>query len=623
MTFAIRYQSALALVVFAVTVVFAVRYAAQPPLDMYAFRQTQTAISAYWFLKDGFQLGYETPVLGAPWAIPFEFPIYQILVALVTKYLGVPLDVSGRMISYLFLVACVIPVKYIIDALKLNRATFFIFSALFLSSPIYLYWGRSFMIETAALFFTLCYIVYFTKISQGDRSWRIVGYAILFATLGMLQKSTTMLPVFVVTACLFLVQTVVQGKIREDIFSRRNFCLFFLLATLPIAIGVAWVSYTDHLKLLNQSAVRLTSANLSAWNWGTLAQRFDPKFYGEVIWSRVMLGNMGGILGPLLLMVFVGHTLENRRKTALVVAMSSLAMGLLPFFMFTNLHMVHTYYQSANVLFLIFSVAVALGHFSSSARGSLIMCAVTTVLVISNYVMFSATYYPAMAQRFTSNDRDYSIGLTLRATLPDAGQFVAYGNDWSSTIGYMAQRKSLTVPNWLADKNEPLAHPEKYLDADRFGAVVSCPPQGLQRQAVLTFAQQKGWNAAEVSGCILAVAPVQLTNSSAARQICQGAIDEKTEVTENGIRYINIKGWLYNSANPQTKQYTVFASVDGSSFVSAVRMPRTDVNDALKLPEDDIVGYSVLIPTSRGLDAPASILVADPQQHSPISCTFN
>jgi hypothetical protein len=622
MTFANRYQPALAFVVFAATVFFAVRYAAQPPLDMYSFRQAQTAISAYWFLKDGFQLGYQTPVLGAPWSIPFEFPIYQILVTLVTKYLAVPLDVSGRIVSYLFLVACVIPAKYIIDALKLNRTTFFIFSSLFLSSPIYLYWGRSFMIETAAVFFTLCYIVYFLKISKGDRTLRTIGYAILLATLGMLQKSTTTLPIFLITACIFLVQTVLQGKIREDIFSRRNFCLFFALLTFPIAVGFAWVSYTDQLKALNEIGNRLTSANLSTWNWGTLAQRFDPKMYSEVIWKRVLLGNLGGILGLSLLAFFVVHAFNTKRKTVLLVALSSIAMGLLPFFMFSNLHIVHTYYQSANVLFLIFALSVAVGHFSSSARGSLIMCAFTTAVVISNYVMFSAAYYPAMAQRFTSSDRDYAIGLALRTTMPEGNQFIAYGNDWSSTFAYMAQRKSLTAPNWLPDMTVPLSNPDRYLDAGRFGAVVSCPPQGLTKQAILTFAQQRDWNAAEVAGCLMAVAPVQLKNVVPTTQRCEGNIDEKTEVTENGIRYINIKGWLYNRAAPDNKDYILFVSVDGSRYVSAVRVPRTDVNDALKLSESDVTGYSVLIPTSVGLDATPSIIFADPEVKNAVSCTF-
>src|SRR5690242_6357999 len=51
----------------------------QPIADLHQFRQTQTAITAYWMAKGGPWLAYETPVLGYPWSIPFEFPVYQYL----------------------------------------------------------------------------------------------------------------------------------------------------------------------------------------------------------------------------------------------------------------------------------------------------------------------------------------------------------------------------------------------------------------------------------------------------------------------------------------------------------------------------------------------------------------
>jgi hypothetical protein len=33
-------------------------YAHQPPLDVHAFRQSQTALTAYWIIQDGFKLAY-------------------------------------------------------------------------------------------------------------------------------------------------------------------------------------------------------------------------------------------------------------------------------------------------------------------------------------------------------------------------------------------------------------------------------------------------------------------------------------------------------------------------------------------------------------------------------------
>src|SRR6476620_12070476 len=52
-----------------------------PLMDFHSFRQTQTAISTAYLIQGGNWLSSETPVLGAPWSIPFEFPVYRWMVA--------------------------------------------------------------------------------------------------------------------------------------------------------------------------------------------------------------------------------------------------------------------------------------------------------------------------------------------------------------------------------------------------------------------------------------------------------------------------------------------------------------------------------------------------------------
>ncbi|MDR1196310.1 MAG: hypothetical protein LBL00_07540, partial [Endomicrobium sp.] len=43
------------------------------------FRQTQTAITVSTYTYEGVSiLKYKTPVLGAPWTLPYEFPTYQL-----------------------------------------------------------------------------------------------------------------------------------------------------------------------------------------------------------------------------------------------------------------------------------------------------------------------------------------------------------------------------------------------------------------------------------------------------------------------------------------------------------------------------------------------------------------
>jgi hypothetical protein len=60
---------AAALLVLLIVLFFQIWY--QPLLERNAFRQTQTALTAYWIGAGSDFLNYITPVVGYPWAVPF------------------------------------------------------------------------------------------------------------------------------------------------------------------------------------------------------------------------------------------------------------------------------------------------------------------------------------------------------------------------------------------------------------------------------------------------------------------------------------------------------------------------------------------------------------------------
>lgn len=97
----------LAVLAVAGTTALVMCYAGQPLLDRHAFRQTQTAITSYWFIREGYKLACETPIAGYPWLLPFEFPLYQAVVAAVSQITGWPLGMVGRLVSYMFLLSCI------------------------------------------------------------------------------------------------------------------------------------------------------------------------------------------------------------------------------------------------------------------------------------------------------------------------------------------------------------------------------------------------------------------------------------------------------------------------------------------------------------------------------------
>ena len=162
----------------------------QPLVGEHAFRQNQTAETVYWMLRGGPLLAYWTPVLGPPWSIPFEFPLFQWIVALLAR-MGVGLDPAGRCVSWAFGVLALLPLSRISTYFDIDP---WIVGCLYLASPLYLFWGSAFLIDTCALFFAASFLAY----GLGDK-WIL---CLLSGILTALVKLPTLLPFAAVLLCL-------------------------------------------------------------------------------------------------------------------------------------------------------------------------------------------------------------------------------------------------------------------------------------------------------------------------------------------------------------------------------------------------------------------------------------
>ena len=140
-------------------------------LDQHGFRQTQTAISVWRLLEGGPWLAYETPVLGPPWSIPLEFPLYQWVVAFAVRLIGGPLDQTGRAVS----LVCFylkrpggLPAP---AAAAGGAAHAWAVIGLWLLSPQYIFWSRTCMIEMTAVCLGLWYLVAVTALVDAPGRW--------------------------------------------------------------------------------------------------------------------------------------------------------------------------------------------------------------------------------------------------------------------------------------------------------------------------------------------------------------------------------------------------------------------------------------------------------------------
>ena len=579
----------------------AFRFSGQPLLELFGFRQTQTALTSFWFIKEGFKFAYETPVSGAPWSIPFEFPLYQALVALISKFTGIDLGKVGRIVSFVFLVLCLLPARSICLSLKLAPRTFYIFAGLLFSSPLYLFWGRTFMIETVAVFFAVAAIKYFLDFLAAGRHRDAIYFTTLIS-LSILQKATTGLPVLAVMALVFLVHETQRNGGLFKAISARNITLGIQLFALPIVFGVAWTHYTDVLKNQNEFGSALTSSALSTWNWGTLPQRFSKLLYGEVIWSRIVKGNLSGVFGIAIILCALLMARDTRTR---LVVLTSCVLALLPLFIFTNLHLVHSYYQSASVIFIIFALAVALSQGLAHPQSRLWILGLFVALLANNYSTFAQGYGENLRQKIDlSNSKDLLVADTLKHNMKDGEAFTLYGNDWSSSIVYYAQHKSFTIANSFKNLDKTIESPETFLGGAPLGAVVACPPVEKPSLGQLVNQQHKDgqWKVAEVSGCYISLpqtnAGLDLPKASAQ---CIGSLDFANPTTQTLAGAIEVKGWTVVDVDRNQLPSQVYIILTDAHknvrYYDAAQYARPDVNDFFKKSDLGNAGFGRVIDT--------------------------
>jgi 4-amino-4-deoxy-L-arabinose transferase-like glycosyltransferase len=432
-------------------------YRDQPLLDQYAFRQTQTALTAEQFRLGCWKLAYETPVLGHPYSIPFEFPFYQMMAGAISAITGAPLDAVGRLLSLIFLLAIAVPARGLVAQLQLPRVTAPLFLALLWSCPLYIYWGRSFMIETAALFLTFCAMPFAVQVVHRTASWGIAAAAGGLFSLAILQKATTAGPVILLCGLIGFFLLLRDRRPPGSLAALGKASVAF---GLPIIIALAWTQWTDSVKEQNILGQALTSRHLKDWNFGTLAQRLDPALWKELLWTRAIKAGVGGVLASYLFVV--GLVGARPRQRWLLAAF--LAAYVLPYLIFTNLHSVHYYYQVANYAFLVFALAILLATSLRSRLGTACIVLTVMILMAQNGREYAGFYRKSLVAIFDAQSCDTLevAEVIRRRTAPESGM-VVFGKLWSSEVAYYAQRRSVTVPNWFEKPESIIAQPANFL----------------------------------------------------------------------------------------------------------------------------------------------------------------
>lgn len=446
-----------------------------PLLEAHGFRQTQTANTVYWILEGGPLVLYETPVGGAPWAIPFEFPIFHWIVAVVSL-LGVPLDFAGRLVSFLFLVACLAPILSIGRRLSLSSRTVWVFAVLFFACPLHIFWGRAFLIETCALFFALLFFSAYLAALARPTAWPLARAAGL-GCLAILAKATT-LPAFSFLAGLMFLGGFVRALRSEGRAVRLGpWIALSVVLVLPYPVGLGWIAITDAVKLANGLlGPTLRTENLHWHNYGSSDFRFSVVFWQGIVVGRILPDIYG--LAPAFPVALVTVALFYKRWR--IYALLPLICFFIPLVIFTGLHTIHNYYQVAIAVFLL--AALAFGIVALTERlGSRPVVFVTAAVAALQLLGFAFGGYRNQLSGLHPFWSDVlAAAETVRDRTPHDTAVIVFGINWASSLHYYARRKGvamLDIRRPGGDATDPVIDdPEAYLGGLALGAVVVCEP---------------------------------------------------------------------------------------------------------------------------------------------------
>ena len=431
------------------------------------FRQTQTALSAFFIKQENnFSLAYPTPVLGKPWSIPMEFPLYQWTVVVVGKLTGLGLTKAGRAVSITCFYLMLPAVFLLLARWRVAPARRWLVLAVVVTCPLYVFYTRAFLIETMALMFSLWFWVAFERAVAGrNRAWLAV--AILAGIGAGLVKVTTFL-VFLLPAALWALQQLWAS--RRDGRWRGDLAWMAGAVAVPFAATLAWLRFADAVKTQNPAAQFLVSANVRDFTLGTNATRFSAEFW--LMKERIVAQQLTSVpvmLGCAALAVLAGRSRWREILWCLGVFMAAL-IG------FPVLYAYHDYYYVANTVLLLIAMGLVLVALAESARPRWLVAVVVLVVTGGQAWRYLDWYYPAQS---ASSDGGDGLTRALRGVTRADEVIVIAGQDWSSLTPYYAARRALMLREDAERNPGQIRMALDQLRDEKLGAlVISGPREG-------------------------------------------------------------------------------------------------------------------------------------------------
>lgn len=460
-------------------------------IDHMGFRQTQTALTTFWISSSSI-FEFITPVFGYPWSIPLEYPIYQIIVSVLSDLSSLSLENSARLVSIFSFYLALLPIQYLLKDGIRDHLIFYVF---YLSSPILLFFSHTFLIESFSFLLSVSVLASFILFLE-KKSLQTAFFFIFIATLCGLQKITGLMSSLI--GCGVYSLFILYNTHKQEIV--KKVIALSIVFILSIILPVTWVIYTDESKLSSYITSFLTSDALSNWNLGTLSQRYDIYNFSKVFGFRLIL--LGGLVTLVARLIF--YRLKPFHSNS--VAISSLCVGFFGPIVFFNLYLVHDYYMVASIgfvglgLYLLPDInEVRLGR--RYLTNSFFLFLTLTI----NLSIFLYWYAPRINSIPESHNDMYATAQIVKTKVKLDEVILTVGVDWDSTIPYYTQRYALMLPSWERNDftptyNEEYFNPirvleniDYYLDNRDLGAIIICKTRIAEDYSIAVEYIKNNW----------------------------------------------------------------------------------------------------------------------------------
>lgn len=455
------------------------------------FRQAQTALSIYWIdAENDFSLAYPTPVLGKPWSIPMEFPLYQWTAVVVSKVTNWSITKAGRAVSIASFYLCLPAIFLLLGRWSVDpRRRWWILSVV-VTCPLYIFYTRGIFIETMALMFSLWFWVAFERaVERKSKFWLLL--ALVMGTGAGLVKVTTFMLYLIPTGIWALHRLWIEsGKVR-----RQEFVWMVMTVIVPFASTFWWVYYADAVKALNPLATFLNSVNLREFNFGTLQMRLESTVWmqqARIIWHELTW------LPAVALAALAWRMGGWKNGWAILSCLGGFASVLM---LFPLLYALHDYYFMANTVLLLIAIGLALTAWLDYGSSRILAIVFAVSVPLGQGWFYLQHYYPTQSEsRIDGNE----LTAALREIVKPDHTIVVLGQDWNSMTAYYARRKALMLRDDIARDPVAVESALERLDGEGIGALIimgepdgkqwlidRCEARGLTREPVLAWKDAK------------------------------------------------------------------------------------------------------------------------------------